>query len=172
MEKVDIVDENLKVIYSIDKQIAHEKGLLHPTIVAEVINSKGEWLLVKQAGHKQDAGQFVSPVGGHIMSGESEIDALRREAKEEIGLNIYKFRRIGQLIFNRKVKETKENHYFILYEIYIDEEPTLNDESIAFKRFSKSEIKKKIKLDPKIFGDAFHIVVRNFYTSLFGVDTI
>ena len=63
MEKVDVVDKNLKVLYSVEKQEAHDKGFLHPTVIAEVINSRGEWLLVKQAGHKQDPGQFVSPVG-------------------------------------------------------------------------------------------------------------
>jgi len=46
MEKVDIVDENLKVLCAVSKEEAHAKGLLHPTIVAEIINSKSEWLLV------------------------------------------------------------------------------------------------------------------------------
>lgn len=78
MEQVDIIDENLKVLYSCDKSEAHEKGLLHATVIAEVHNSKGEWMLVKQASDKQDAGQYVSPVGGHVAAGESFEDALRR----------------------------------------------------------------------------------------------
>ncbi len=56
MEYVDIVDKDVKVIGKAPKVEAHKKGLLHPTVIAEVINSKGEWLLVKQASHKQDAG--------------------------------------------------------------------------------------------------------------------
>ncbi len=172
MEKVDVVDENLRVLYPIDKQEAHDKGVLHPTIVAEVINKKGEWLLVRQAGHKQDAGQFVSPVGGHVTSGESEIEALKREAMEEVGLKVVSYKRVGQFIFNRKVNDKIENHYFILYEIYSDEEPKLNDESVEWKRFYRQEIKKILKENPKFFGDAFHVVVRNFYSSLFGIDPV
>ena len=167
MEKVDVVDENLKVLYPVDKQEAHKKGLLHATVIAEVINTKGDWLLVKQAGHKQDAGQYVSPVGGHVSSGESEQDALKREAFEEVGLKEFSFKRIGQFIFNRKVRGTTENHYFILYEIYSDNEPTLNDESVEFKRFAKEKIKGQLKENPKLFGDAFHVVVKNFYSDLF-----
>lgn len=167
MEKVDVVDENLKVLYSTEKQEAHEKGLLHPTIVAEVINKKGEWLLVKQADHKQDAGQFVSPVGGHMRSGESEEEALKREALEEIGLRDFEFKRVGQVIYNRRVKDTFENHYFIIYEIKSDEEITLNDESVDYKWFSEEELKSLLKSNPKFFGDAFYPVIKNFYYSLF-----
>ncbi len=164
MEKVAVVDNDLKVLYSVDKQDAHDKGLLHPTIIAEVINSKGEWLLVKQAGHKQDAGQFVSPVGGHVSSGESQEDALKRETLEEIGIKNFKHKYINKAIYKRKWPIGLEHHYFNVYEIYSDEEPTLNDESVEFKRFSPEEIKKLLKKKPDMFGYAFHFVAKNFYS--------
>ncbi|MBI5127642.1 NUDIX hydrolase [Candidatus Roizmanbacteria bacterium] len=167
MEQVDVVDENLKVLYSVPKEEAHDKGLLHATVIAEVINSKGEWLLVKQARHKQDAGQFVSPVGGHVSSGENLEKALKREAAEEVGLKVSKFRLVGKKIYKRKWPRGIENHYFIVYEIYSDEEPKLNDESVEFKRFKVSEIKEKLKSNQQYFGQAFHFVVKNFYSSLF-----
>lgn len=62
-EHVDIVDENDNVLYSTSKKEAHEKGLLHRCVIAEVINSKGEWLLIKQSKTKQEPGKFVSPMG-------------------------------------------------------------------------------------------------------------
>lgn len=172
MEKVDIVDENLKVLYSIDKQEAHDKELLHPTIVAEVINSKGEWLLVKQAGHKQDPGQFVSPVGGHVGSGENFDVALKREALEEVGLKDFKFKFVDKKIYKRKWTKGIENHYFLVYEIYSDVEPTLNDESVGYRRFKLDELKEILKSEPEIFGYAFHFVVRNFYSSLFRINPV
>ena len=45
---VDVVDENNNVLYSATKENAHKKGLLHRTIIAEVIDSKGKWMLVKR----------------------------------------------------------------------------------------------------------------------------
>lgn len=96
MEYVDIVDESDKVIGKISKQEAHEKGLLHRTVIAEIINSSGEWVLVKQSSYKQDSGQFVSPVGGHVLSGESEDDAIKREAKEEFGIEGFEFKLKGK----------------------------------------------------------------------------
>jgi 8-oxo-dGTP pyrophosphatase MutT (NUDIX family) len=166
MEKVDVVDENLKVLYSITKNEAHEKGLLHPIIIAEVINSKGEWMLTKQAKHKQDPGKFVSPVAGHIKSGESEIRALKRETKEELNLSNFKYKRIGQLIYNSTAK-IKTKSYYIIFEIYSDEEPTLNNESVEFRRFSIDELKKLFKQKSNMFGDAFHYIIENLYSETF-----
>ena len=171
MEKVDIVDKNLKVLYSTTKAKAHEKGLLHPTIIAEVINTKGEWLLVKQASHKQDAGRYVSPVGGHVKSGELEVDALKREVLEEVGLKDFKYKRVGQHIYNRKVLGKIENHYFIIYEIYSNGKVTLNDESVDYQRFSIKKIKKTLKDNPEFFGKAFY-QIKVLYPSLFSVDAV
>ena len=75
-EQVDIVNEQDEVLYSTSKQKAHEKGLLHRTVIAEVVDSKGNFLLVKQSFLKQDSGQFVSPVGGHVQAGESTDQAI------------------------------------------------------------------------------------------------
>lgn len=87
-ELVDIVDENENKIGVATKREAHAQGLLHKTVISEVVDSSGRWLLVKQASHKQDAGQYVSPVGGHVASGETNEQALRREVSEEIGTRL------------------------------------------------------------------------------------
>ncbi|MEN9327733.1 MAG: hypothetical protein RI947_541 [Candidatus Parcubacteria bacterium] len=166
MEKIDILDENMNVLYACDKSEAHEKGLLHATVIAEVHTSKGEWMLVKQADNKQDPGQYVSPVGGHVGSGESIEDALRRETEEEIGLKNFTYKQVGKAIFNRQVRNHQEHHYFVVYELYTDEKPVLNDESVAYEYFSTEELKKQYKESPKKFGDAFHFVVETFYKDL------
>ncbi len=165
-ELVDIVNEENQVIGQIMKTQAHKSGELHRCVVAEVIDSDENWSLVKQASDRQDAGQFVSPVGGHIQAGETEEDALKREAMEELGIEIADFRRVGQTIFNREVIGRKENHLFVFYEIYTDGHPTLNHESVAIEKFSVEQLKKERKETPQKFGDAFHHVVKNFYPEL------
>ncbi|MBI4973858.1 NUDIX hydrolase [Candidatus Roizmanbacteria bacterium] len=166
IEYVDVVNENGGVISSISKDEAHIKGLLHMTVISEVINSKGEWLLVKQANDRQDAGQYVSPIGGHVKSKESLKDALKREAWEEVGLKDFKFELVGKGIFNREVLGRKENHYFIMYKIFSDEEPTLNNESVSCERFTVEQIKKELKTNPQKFGAAFHFVWKRFFQTL------
>ncbi len=165
-EEVDIVDEKDSVLYSTTKHDAHKGGLLHRTVICEVINSKGEFLLTKQSKDRQDPGQYVSPVGGHVQAGESEDDALKREAKEELGIDVAEFNLIGKAIFNRPVKDHQENHYFILYEIMSDEPFTLNHESVSYTSFTTDKLKKDLKENPKMFGDAYLFVVNTFYPHL------
>lgn len=167
MEKVGIVDENLKVLYATTKQEAHVRGLLHVAVIAEVINSKGEWLLVKQASHKQDPGQFVSPVGGHVSSGESYEEALMREGYEEIGIKKIEYEFVGRAIYHRKRDAGTENHYFVVYKINSDKDPVLNDESVEFKWFAPTEIRQLLKTNPGTFGQAFHFVATKFFSDLF-----
>ncbi len=48
-EVVDVVDKGNKVLHQVSKHEAHQKGLLHRTIIAEIIDSKGRMTLVNQA---------------------------------------------------------------------------------------------------------------------------
>ncbi|MBS3051282.1 MAG: NUDIX domain-containing protein [Candidatus Aenigmarchaeota archaeon] len=162
-EIVDIVDENCNVLFSVPKSDAHEKGLLHRTVITEIKDSEGKWLLVRQASDKQDAGQFVSPVGGHVKSGETEEEALKREVLEEVGLSGFKFKYIGRTIFNRVVRGRKENHFFIMYETYSDSDVMLNHESVEWRKFTDEELRMELKNNPAMFGDAFHAVVKAFF---------
>jgi len=163
MEMVDIINQQNEVLYQTSKDDAHQKGLLHRCIIAEVIDSKGNWTLVKQANDRQDAGQYVSPVGGHITAGESETEALAREALEEMGLTTFTSKYIGKAILNREVIGRKENHLFILYEIYTDQTPTLNHESVGYEKFTLDQIKTGLTTNPTKFGQAFHFVFERFY---------
>jgi isopentenyl-diphosphate Delta-isomerase len=166
-ELVDIVDESGNFIEVITKQEAHKKGLLHKTVIGQVINSKGLWLLARQAKDRQDAGQYVAPVGGHVTAGETEIDALKREANEEIGFKEnFKYEFISKGIFNRYVLGRQENHFFVIYKIFSDEEPIPGPEDDGYRYFTEKELKKELKENPKLFGDAFHFGVKACFPHL------
>ena len=165
-ERIDVVNESDEVLSWVSKREAHEKGLLHRTTIGEVIDAEGRWLLVKQSSDRQDAGRYVSPVGGHVQAGETEDEALKREAHEECGLVDFNYKLIGKKIFNRNILNRQENHYFILYEIYSDKELILNEEAVEYKRFTKQELKTAIQNSPEMFGAAFHFIAKAFYPEL------
>ena len=167
-EMVDVVDANNVAVDSVSKREAHEKGLLHPCVVAMIHNSKGEWLLVKQAADRQDAGQYVAPVGGHVRSGEPQDDALKREAAEEVGFEEdFEFKYLGSVVFDRHVIGRHENHLFLMYEIHSDIEPRLNHESENYRFSTDEELKRELKENPKLFGESCHFGLRAFFPNFF-----
>jgi 8-oxo-dGTP pyrophosphatase MutT (NUDIX family) len=166
MEIVDIVNNEGIVLYQETKEKAHGEGLLHKTVIAEVINSQGEILLIKPNSHKQDAGQFVSPVGGHVTAGESNEDALKRETHEEIGLTDFNYSFVGKAILDRHIIGRHENHMFFVYEIYSDCDPILSNESISFQWFTKAQLITELANNRGNFGEAYLFVLKNFYKDL------
>src|ERR1700690_2004728 len=103
MEIVDVVNDQNEVIGQIDKDEAHRTGALHRCVIAELIDSQSRWILVKQANGRQDGNKYVSPVGGHVQSGESDELAVIRETLEEVGIHSQNPKFVGTAIFNREV---------------------------------------------------------------------
>lgn len=82
-ELVDIIDDAGNVLRQELKTAAHARGWLHNTAIG-YLKYGDDWVLVRQAADRQDAGQLVASVGGHIKAGESDQDGLLRESEEEI----------------------------------------------------------------------------------------
>lgn len=165
-ELVDIIDEDGNFIKVVSKREAHVEGLLHKAVISSVIDSRGRYLLTKASTGRQDGGQYVFPSGGHVSAGESEDDALKREVYEELGLQDFKYEFVGRAIFNREVIGRKENHFFNLYKVFSDQEPRLDHEHESYKYFTEEELKRELKENPKIFGDAFFFVAKKFFPNL------
>lgn len=89
MEILDIVDEENKLINKKHtRQYIHENNLWHRHVACWIINDKGEVLLQKRAFNKKKNPNMWSKTAGHVKTGEEPIDALKREVKEELGVNI------------------------------------------------------------------------------------
>jgi len=82
-----------------------------PTVGAIILNRKGEMLLVRS--HKW--GDRLTIAGGHVEVGETLEHALRREIREEVGLEIKEIRFLmtQEAIFSR---EFWEKRHFIFFD--------------------------------------------------------
>lgn len=90
MEYIDIFDENNNPTgEKKEKQQAHEEGNFHRTAHIWIINDKNELLLQKRSASKKSHPNCWDISGaGHIKTGETVIDGVIRELKEELGVEI------------------------------------------------------------------------------------
>jgi 8-oxo-dGTP pyrophosphatase MutT (NUDIX family) len=161
-EIVDIVGSHGEVLRQELKTEAHKHGWLHKTVIG-YLRYGDDWALIRQASDKQDAGQLVAPVGGHVSAGETDITALLRESEEEIGTATISYKRLGSAIFRRQVIGRDENHLFMVYEISTNDELILGSESVAVERFTIAELKQALLDEPQQFGAALYFVFEHFY---------
>jgi len=108
-----------------------EQKFPEPTVGALIFNKKGEIFLMKS--HKwQD--KYVVP-GGHIELGETMEHALKREIKEETGLDIYDLKFIchGEFIYDPVF--WKKRHF-----IFFDFACKTDSEKVKLNREGQSHI--------------------------------
>ena len=85
-----------------------EQKYPEPTVGALIFNKEGKLLLMKSPKWFD---KFVIP-GGHVELGEKIEDAVKREVKEEVGLDVFdtEFIHVVQFIFD---KDFHEKRHFI-----------------------------------------------------------
>lgn len=87
-EMVERVDEEGKTLGEVPRSRAHaDPRLLHRVVHLLVLNRSGDLLLQKRSMAKDVApGRWDTSVGGHVAPGEGVREALRREMREELGI--------------------------------------------------------------------------------------
>jgi ADP-ribose pyrophosphatase YjhB (NUDIX family) len=99
-----------------------------------IFNEKGQVLLC----HRTDYDAWNIP-GGGVESGESPVDAIRREVKEETGLDVGSMRLVG--VYN---KEGQNDIVFCFVCTIVGGAITLNDEADKIEYFDMDKIPKNI----------------------------
>lgn len=89
MELLDIVNENNELTGDIvEREIVHEMGLWHREVAVIIVNKEGKILLEKRAPTKKQSPNKWALCAGHIEAGDIPENAIVREMKEEIGVDI------------------------------------------------------------------------------------
>ena len=89
-EMLPLVDEEGNITGAATRGECHGGSrLLHPVVHLHVFNSKGELYLQRRPEWKDiQPGKWDTAVGGHVDLGENVEQALMRETREEIGLEL------------------------------------------------------------------------------------
>lgn len=89
MEFIDVYDNlGQKQGLVVEKNEAHEKGMIHRGICVWIINDQDEILLQKRSRQVMFPELWDISFSGHIQAGETSVEAAIREGYEEIGIHI------------------------------------------------------------------------------------
>lgn len=97
-EMFDVVDEHDRVLRSETREVVHVNNLRHRAVHMLLFNSAGELYLQKRSIWKdRNPGRWDSSAAGHVDSGETYLNAARRELREELGVEAPELQPIGRL---------------------------------------------------------------------------
>ncbi len=150
-EEILIVDEKDRIVGHRPRSEVDEKNLRYRVAALWLKNQKGESLLARRAYTKtHEPGRWGPAVSGTVPVGESYLDALLREAKEELGLS--------GLALKDGPKERIDGSHCCFNQWFTStldkpaEDIVIQREEVAeVKWFSKKELQKRIETDPEEF---------------------
>lgn len=139
-EMIDEYNYRGEKIGVVDKDIAHEKGLWHKSVHVWLLNDKNQILLQYRCAEKKlYPNTWDCSFAGHISAGESSIQAVQREGKEEIGIDV-DLDKLNFILTNReciKYEDINSNEFVDIY--FLRQNFSLED--IKFQKEEVSDAK-------------------------------
>lgn len=117
-ERLPVVDAVGRVIGSATRGECHDgTKRLHPVVHLHLFDSAGRLYLQRRPLWKRiQPGRWDTAVGGHVDWGESVAEALRRETREELGLDDLKPEHLMTYLFESECERELVHVYRAVYD--------------------------------------------------------
>jgi len=161
IEYVVLVDQNDKEIGVMEKQQAHEEGLLHRAISIFIFNDKKELLLQRRAAEKYHSPfLWTNTCCSHPRPEEGLMDAANRRLMEEMNLVCdltHQFTFTYKAVLEKGLTEYEFDHvYFGQSNEYPQPNPA---EVVSWKYLGLKEIEEEIKHHPELYTSWFKLML-------------
>ena len=151
-EKIDVLNELGEFTGKVaTKEECHTKGLWHRAIYAFIIDKDSNILLQKRSANKKLwPNKWDVTIGGHVNAGEFGRQALIRECKEELGIDItddeIKYLISTTSVYNKNgyINNHYDECYLITKNVNIEDLKLQEEEVSEAKYFPKEEILERI----------------------------
>lgn len=144
MELLDIYDNNGnktgRVVVRGDKSIALNENEHIAVGAIYIENDNGKFLIQKTSKAK---GDNYSSTGGHIDSGETPLESIKRETKEKLGLNIDNDNivELGYLLYDKPIRFM----FYLKKNVALDELNIQEDEVDSVKFMTVDDVNNLIE---------------------------
>ena len=133
------------------REECHEKGLWHRAVYAFIVDNNSNILLQKRSAEKKLwPNKWDVTIGGHVNAGEFGRQALIRECREELGIEItddeIKYIVSTTSVYNKNnyINNHYDECYIITKDINIEDLKLQKEEVSDAKFFPKEELLKRI----------------------------
>lgn len=143
-ELLPVVDPDGNVIGQTTRGVAHDGASkpLHPVVHLHVVNGVGELFLQHRPEWKDiQPDRWDTAVGGHVDWGEEVGTALRREVREEIGLEVGDE---AEFLLRYVFESPRERELVNVFRLVTDIEPRPSAELDGGRFFSAEEISQRM----------------------------
>ena len=141
MLKIADKEELLKVLHENgnetgnyeNRSLVHSNRLFHNEIALWIIDKENKKVLVqRRSAYKKQNPNKLALCAGHVVANETIEEALFKEAKEEIGINLNKFK-VNKLTTIKRIEPQNycfSHHYYIMSNIP-QEDFTIQEEELS-----------------------------------------
>ncbi len=106
--------------------------------VVAIIQKSGTFLFIKRSNYIDTAAGYWCPVSGRVEKNETQIEALEREVKEEVGLSVKALKEICEIPSH----DNRFKLHFWTTEIISGEASITSNEATEFKWVTLEQMKK------------------------------
>jgi len=117
-ELLDLVDEKDRIIGTVLRSAAHKNSaFIHREVLTLIFNSKKQTLFQQRSFNKDTgAGKWRVACAGHLQAGENPIEGIKREVKEELGIDVNPI--FLETQFFKSEDKTDSKFFWIYYAFY------------------------------------------------------
>lgn len=152
MEMFDVLDENgNKIGIQKSKEECYRDGHWFRSVHIWIINNKKEILLQKRSPNKSTfANMWAVSVSGHVQAGESSMNTVIREIKEELGLTVnkeeckYLFTLKRENIFENCINRVFDDVYILVLNLDVENTKLQKSELCEIKYFNYEKLKEML----------------------------
>lgn len=117
------------------------------------------YLQLRSLAKDRFPGCWDTSVGGHLAPGESPEQALRREAREELGIELERWQKLPGYLYADEVESEYVFAFRTVYDGPLDPDPA---EVAGGSFLTLREIERRLAADPRQFTRHFRVGFRRF----------
>lgn len=164
-ELLQIVDRDGNPVGTALRNQCHgNPDLIQAVVHLHLFDRSGRLYLQKRAAAKDRyPSRWDTSVGGHVAPGESPDEAIRREAREELGIDLSdttqtaglrRLERLEAYIYSDEV----ETEYVVPFRLVTPTQPQPNPEEVEEGGFSEvEEVRRRLREQPDQFTPHFRV---------------